>query len=108
MTKGLKWTVNEVPKSDDKYLELMSEENIKKANEFHRSFPQYSVTPLQNLSSLAKYLGVKNIFCKDESYRFGLMLSKYLEILMQWAAILQKNLDVISASCHTMFSLLIN
>lgn len=69
MTEGLKWTVNEVPKSDDKHLELMSEENVKKANEFHRSFPQYSVTPLQNLSSLAKYLGVKNIFCKDESYR---------------------------------------
>ena len=55
MTEGLKWTVNEVPKSDDKHLELMSEENVKKANEFHRSFPQYSVTPLQNLSSLAKY-----------------------------------------------------
>ena len=67
MTEGLKWTVNEVPKSDDKHLELMSEENVKKANEFHRSFPQYSVTPLQNLSSLAKYLGVKNIFCKDVS-----------------------------------------
>ncbi len=50
MTEGLKWTVNEVPKSDDKHLELMSEENVKKANEFHRSFPQYSVTPLQNLS----------------------------------------------------------
>lgn len=44
MTEGLKWTVNEVPKSDDKHLELMSEENVKKANEFHRSFPQYSVT----------------------------------------------------------------
>ena len=25
MTEGLKWTVNEVPKSDDKHLELMSE-----------------------------------------------------------------------------------
>ena len=78
MTEGLKWTVNEVPKSDDKHLELMSEENVKKANEFHKSFPQYSVTPLQNLSSLAKYLGVKNIFCKDESYRFGLNAFKVL------------------------------
>jgi len=29
MTEGLKWTVNEVPKSDDKHLELMSEENVK-------------------------------------------------------------------------------
>ena len=38
MTEGLKWTVNEVPKSDDKHLELMSEENVKKANEFQK-FP---------------------------------------------------------------------
>ena len=65
MTEGLKWTVNEVPKSDDKHLELMSEENVKKANEFHRSFPQYSVTPLQNLSSLAKYLGVATIVISE-------------------------------------------
>ena len=78
MTEGLKWTINEVPKSDDEHLELMSEKNVKKANEFHKSFPQYSVTPLQNLSSLAKYLGVKNIFCKDESYRFGLNAFKVL------------------------------
>ena len=78
MTEGLKWTINEVPKSDDEHLELMSEENVRKANEFHKSFPQYSVTPLQNLSSLAKYLGVKNIFCKDESYRFGLNAFKVL------------------------------
>ena len=31
MTEGLKWTINEVPKSDDTYLDLMSEENVKKA-----------------------------------------------------------------------------
>lgn len=78
MTEGLKWTLNEVPKSSDTYLELMSEENVRKANEFHKSFPQYTVTPLQNLSSLAKYLGVRNIFCKDESYRFGLNAFKVL------------------------------
>ena len=78
MTEGLKWTLNEVSKSDDTFLELMSEENVKKANEFHKSFPQYTVTPLQKLSSLASYLGVKNIFCKDESYRFGLNAFKVL------------------------------
>ena len=72
MTEGLKWTVNHVPESDDKFLDLMSEENVTKANEFHKSFPQYSVTPLQKLSALASYLGVKGIYCKDESYRFGL------------------------------------
>ena len=67
MIEGLKWTVNQVPKSDDKYLELMSEENVQKATEFHKSFPQYTVTPLQKLSALAAYLGVRNIYCKDES-----------------------------------------
>ena len=78
MTEGLKWTVNEVPKSDDAWLDLMSEENVEKANEFHRSFPQYTVTPLQKLGALAKYLGVKGIYCKDESYRFGLNAFKVL------------------------------
>ena len=78
MIEGLKWEVNKVPKSDDKYLDLMSEENIKKAKEFHKSFPQYNVTPLRKLSALAKYLGVKNIYCKDESYRFGLNAFKVL------------------------------
>ncbi len=34
MTEGLKWIVNHVAKSDDKHLELMSEDNVKKANEF--------------------------------------------------------------------------
>ena len=78
MTDGLKWTVNHVPGSDDKFLDLMSEANVTKANEFHKSFPQYSVTPLQKLSALASYLGVKGIYCKDESYRFGLNAFKVL------------------------------
>lgn len=78
MTDGLKWTVNHVPGSDDKFLDLMSEENVTKANEFHKSFPQYSITPLQKLSALASYLGVKGIYCKDESYRFGLNAFKVL------------------------------
>lgn len=78
MTEGLKWTVNQVPKSSDSYLDLMSGENVAKANEFHKSFPQYSVTPLQKLSALASFLGVNNIFCKDESYRFGLNAFKVL------------------------------
>ena len=78
MTDGLKWTVNHVSGSDDKFLDLMSEENVTKANEFHKSFPQYSVTPLQKLSARADYLGVKGIYCKDESYRFGLNAFKVL------------------------------
>ena len=57
MTEGLKWTVNHVPGSDDKFLDLMSEENVIKANEFHKSFPQYSVTPLQKQERKASEIG---------------------------------------------------
>jgi diaminopropionate ammonia-lyase len=74
----IKWTKNEMPKTDDKYLGLMSEESINNALAFHKSFPQYSVTPLANLKEMAKYLGVKSFFVKDESYRFGLNAFKVL------------------------------
>ncbi|GAA0182778.1 diaminopropionate ammonia-lyase [Clostridium sediminicola] len=53
-------------------------ENAKKVNAFHKSFPEYSVTPLAKLNELSKYLGVKNIYVKDESYRFGLNAFKGL------------------------------
>ena len=93
MTEGVKWTVNEVPASKDAYLELMSEENVEKANEFHKSFPQYSVTPLQRLSALSNYLGVKEIFCKDESYRFGLNAFKVLGGSYAMGRYIAKELD---------------
>ncbi len=38
MTEGLKWTVNHVARSDDKHLELMSEENVKKPMNFTKVF----------------------------------------------------------------------
>ena len=53
-------------------------ENAKKVNAFHKSFPEYSVTPLRELKNLADSLGLKNIFVKDESYRFGLNAFKVL------------------------------
>lgn len=45
---------------------------------FHRSFPEYSVTPLVPLSCLAGELGVGGIYVKDESRRFGLNAFKVL------------------------------
>ena len=74
----IKWTINEMPKTDDKYLSLMSIESLGKALAFHKSFPQYSITPLANLKEMAKYLGVNSFFVKDESYRFGLNAFKVL------------------------------
>lgn len=49
-----------------------------KVNRFHKSFPEYSVTPLRELKKLAADTGVKGIYIKDESFRFGLNAFKVL------------------------------
>ncbi|MGG5341060.1 diaminopropionate ammonia-lyase [Enterococcus sp. AZ192] len=74
----IKWTANEMPKTDDQYLSLMSKDSIEKALAFHQSFPQYSQTPLAEVKNMAEYLGLKDFFVKDESYRFGLNAFKVL------------------------------
>ncbi|WP_159722299.1 diaminopropionate ammonia-lyase [Enterococcus sp. CSURQ0835] len=74
----IKWVKNEMPKTEDKYLPLMNQENMKKARKFHKSFPQYSETPLVELTQMADYLGLDDFFVKDESYRFGLNAFKVL------------------------------
>jgi diaminopropionate ammonia-lyase len=74
----IKWTANEMPKTDDQHLSLMSKDAIEKALAFHRSFPQYSQTPLAELHELAEYLGLNDFYVKDESYRFGLNAFKVL------------------------------
>lgn len=76
--KHLKWTLNHIAKSDDKQVQNMSMDEMAKANSFHKSFPQYEVTPLTRLSNLAEYLGLKRLYVKDESYRFGLNAFKVL------------------------------
>lgn len=67
-----------MPKTDDENLHLMSQDKSADVLKFHQSFPQYSETPLVQLGSLAAYLGVKDIFVKDESYRFELNAFKVL------------------------------
>ena len=74
----IKWIRNQLPKTDDRQLSIMSLENVSKARAFHQSFPQYSVTPLAKLDGMARELGVAGVFVKDESYRFGLNAFKVL------------------------------
>ena len=58
--------------------DYISDEKVKEIKKFHKSFGEYAVTPLHKLENLAEHLGVKNIFLKDESYRFGLKAFKVL------------------------------
>lgn len=78
MADRIQWSDNHMEKSDDAHLGIMSLDNVAKARGFHKSFPQYTVTPLARLDNLAARLGLNNLCVKDESYRFGLNAFKVL------------------------------
>ena len=78
MSEPIRWAVNHMPKTEDANLPIMGLEEIKKARAFHESFPQYGKTPLTKLEHMASYLGLKEVYIKDESYRFGLNAFKVL------------------------------
>ncbi len=78
MNQPIKWVLNRMSASDDRHLEVMSTQNVAKAQAFHRSFPQYAVTPLARLDGMAHRLGLGSLCVKDESYRFGLNAFKVL------------------------------
>lgn len=59
-------------------VEYLGYKVAKKVNNFHKTFPDYTETPLVELKGLASHLGVENIIVKDESYRFGLNAFKVL------------------------------
>lgn len=48
------------------------------ARSFHRTFPEYSPTPLVSLPSLSSELHIRALYVKDESRRFGLNAFKVL------------------------------
>lgn len=74
----LQWAVNKMPKTDDKNLPVMALSEVEKAREFHKTIPGYEPTPLAKLSHMAEYLGLGEVYIKDESYRFGLNAFKVL------------------------------
>ena len=76
---GIKTVKNACTKSDCRdVLSLMAADEMKKVRAFHKSFPQYAQTPLVKLDALAAKLGVRAVYVKDESYRFGLNAFKVL------------------------------
>lgn len=57
---------------------LFTAEIAEEARRFHAQIPGYTETPLISLHALASRLGVKAIYVKDESKRFGLNAFKVL------------------------------
>ncbi|ACD53913.1 diaminopropionate ammonia-lyase [Clostridium botulinum] len=77
--ENIVWKKNELPKTNNEnLLGFLNKEEITKARDFHKSFPQYKETPLVNLENLSKDIGLGGIYIKDESYRFGLNAFKVL------------------------------
>ena len=78
MDERFLWALNRMPKTEDTFLSLLSLNEVRHAQTFHESFPQYGPTPLTRLPKMAEYLGLSDVFVKDESYRFGLNAFKVL------------------------------
>lgn len=77
--ENIVWKKNELPKTNNEnLLEFLNKDEISKARDFHKSFPQYKETPLVSLENLSKDIGLGGIYIKDESYRFGLNAFKVL------------------------------
>lgn len=89
----IQWSANKMPKSEDKQLKVMALEEVERARRFHKSFPQYAATPLARLTHMAERLELKNVFVKDESYRFGLNAFKVLGGSFAMARYIAKELD---------------
>jgi diaminopropionate ammonia-lyase len=80
MQENLSFFINRTPftRQPSAPLAPFSRQELEKALNFHRSIPGYAPTPLYSLPALSKRLGVKNIYLKDESQRFGLKAFKAL------------------------------
>ena len=60
------------------YPNFLTAEACATVTRFHKQMPEYEPTPLVGLSALAAEFGVKQIYVKDESFRFGLNAFKSL------------------------------
>ncbi|MDY5211201.1 MAG: diaminopropionate ammonia-lyase, partial [Intestinibacter sp.] len=59
-------------------IDFLTKSIVDDVEKFHTSIDKYKKTPLVKLDNLASKLGVKSIFVKDESYRYGLNAFKGL------------------------------
>ncbi len=75
-------------------LSCMGREEMERARAFHRSIPDYRPTPLVRLSGLAEELGIRALWVKDESSRFGLNAFKGLGGSYAVARCLAERLDL--------------
>lgn len=88
---GIEVVRNSMKTEEDRVY--FTEETVDKARRFHMTIPNYEKTPLVSLDELAKEIGVKRIFVKDESKRFGLNAFKVLGASYAVAKLLCERLE---------------
>lgn len=71
-----------------------SPEAARVVRRFHRTLPDYAPTPLVTLKNLAGRLGIRDIWVKDESHRFGLNAFKALGASYGMARVLAQKLHL--------------
>jgi diaminopropionate ammonia-lyase len=67
---------SEAPGTD--LYDFVDEKTVQRVYDFHRSLPGYRPTPLVRLPGLAGYLGIRELWIKDENHRFDLKAFKVL------------------------------
>jgi diaminopropionate ammonia-lyase len=93
--KLIKGTTNRFIKSTPaKEFASFTKEKVDGVYQFHTSMPVYEETPLHSLKGLSDYLGVQNVFVKDESKRFGLNAFKGLGVSYAVADYYAKQLNI--------------
>lgn len=75
MSRGVAWHLNPDPALPRWDWTGFAQESGA-AWDFHRGLPGYAPTPLWELPDLARSLGVRHLWVKDESHRFGLKAFK--------------------------------
>jgi len=93
MKSGIKILKNENYCSDN-LPEFLKESKVNHIRKFHETVPSYKATPLVSLNGLAEKLGVKRIYVKDESKRFGLNAFKGLGGIYAVTKVLCRELDL--------------
>ncbi len=72
--------INSLARSAQPYAGLFDDEEYRRVEEFFISRSHHQPTPLLRLRGLAAEIGVRDIFVKDESARFGLNAFKILGV----------------------------
>lgn len=75
-------------------LNFLQKDSIEPITRFHKSYEGYNETPLVRLEELSKVIGVKDIYVKDESKRFGLNAFKVLGGLYAIGRYLSEKADI--------------